>query len=179
MQYTNGLCRKSTKIATISIIIILVLLTSGCIHIDLGNPFHEPKPKITEYKIVTKEGFPIKHVFNFAEDPDFMHSQTKPFYVYKGTEWVNISIIIVINTYMVINNTPINLSFLERYVKITIKNPEGKVDYQKRFVESVEQLRPVDKPETGTWIVEVEAKGIGDDETYDYYEVNVVAYEPA
>ena len=71
------------------------------------------------------------------------------------------------------------MSFLERYVKITIKNPEGIVDYQNKFIESVEQLRPVDDPETGTWIVEVEAKGTGDAETYDYYEVNVVAYEPA
>jgi hypothetical protein len=167
-----------SKIFLISLLVILLISSSGCIHVDLGNPFKEPEPEVTDFRIITKEGFPLTHVFNFEEDSDIRHSDTQPFYVKKDTEWVNISIIVIINNYEFLNNSPLNISFLEQYVRVTLTGPNEEIYYSNKFTESAELLRPLDAPESGRWIVAVEAKGFGYQGNYDSYTINVVAYEP-
>jgi hypothetical protein len=166
------------KTGSIFLLILLLTFTTGCIHVDLGNPFQEPKPEVTDFSIVTKEGFPLQYVFNFEENSDIKHSETQPFYVKSETEWVNMSIIIIINNYEILNNSPINISILEQYVRVTLTGPDDEIQYNKKFTESAELLRPLDVPESGRWIVAVEAKGFGYQGNYDSYTINVVAYEP-
>ncbi len=169
---------KYKKVLLVTVVTFLFIFSSGCIHVDLGNPFLEPEPKVTDYQIAPKEGFPLKHVFNIEVDSSTQFSETQPFYIEKGTEWFNISIIIVMNNYQYFNNSPINISFLEQYVKVTLTGPDDEIYYNTKFTESAEVIRPYDLPMTGLWIVAVEAKGFGYQGNYDSYEVNVVAYEP-
>jgi hypothetical protein len=166
------------KLLSIFLLILLLTFSTGCIHIDFGDPFKEPKPKVTDFRITTKEGFPLQHVFNFEEDNDIKHSETQPFYIKKDTEWVNVSIIIVINNYEFVNNSPINISFLEQYVRVTLTGPDDEIYYNNKFTESAELLRPLDTPGSGRWIVAVEAKGFGYSGNYDSYTINVIVYEP-
>jgi hypothetical protein len=166
------------KIWSISFLVLLLSFSTGCIHVDLGNPFQEPEPKVTDFSIVTKQGFPLQHVFNFEEDSDIKHSETQPFYVKKDTEWVNISIIVIINNYEFINNSPVNITILEQYVRVTLTGPDDEIYYNNKFTESAELLRPLDAPESGRWIVSVEARGFGYQGNYDSYTINVIAYEP-
>ena len=154
------------------------MIGSGCIHIDFGNPFKDKEPEPTEFQIITKEGFPIYYKFDIYEDPELKYSKTQPFYIPKGTEWINISIIVVFESYEYMNLSIINLSSLERYVHITVTNPENEIIYGEKFMESVELLRSPMPPTPGPWIVGIEAKGMGYEDTYDYFEINVVTYEP-
>ena len=86
------------------IVIIIFLSTSGCIHIDLGNPFKSEEEKPPEYRIITKPGFPLKHTFNINDPWNPIESEkSQPFIVKKMTEWVNISINVVLNTFNFIN----------------------------------------------------------------------------
>jgi hypothetical protein len=168
---------RMTKTAVLVVILTLVTLSSGCVHVDIGNPFEKPKPKVTDYAIVTKEGFPLKHAFNL-ETGDIRYGETKPFIIKKGTEWANISIIVVINDYQLINGSPINISFLEQYIKVSLKGPDDEIYYNDKFTESTELLWPLNEPETGRWIVAVDGQGFSTSGSNDYYEINVIAYEP-
>ena len=163
----------------IALLIVLTVLSSGCIHIDFGDPFktHEPRPK--EFQIVTKEGFPLNHTFDTISDQAFEITKTKPFYVKEYTEWVNISIEVVINKIENINTSIINLStLLDRSVKVKLTGPNDIVYYQQEFTESDSRLLPVVPPSVGVWKVEVIAKGFGYGDIHDSFEIIVIAYEP-
>jgi hypothetical protein len=166
------------KAPCLFVFLLLLVSTMGCIHVDFGNPFKKPEPKITGLDVVHKEGFPLTHIFKFDEGDSIQYSETQPFYIYKGTEWINISIIVTINSYNFINNSPINLSILERYVEIKLIDPEDKVPFRQKYIESTDRLVPVSLPTAGRWIVSVEAKGFGFEGTYDSYSVDVITYEP-
>lgn len=155
--------------------ILMMLLTSGCIHIDLGNPFKDPEEKPIDYKITTKAE--LKHVFDMNEDPDGKYSETEPFYIQKHTEWINISITVEINSYDILNSSLLNLSFLEQYVHVMITDPDGELFYDKKFEESVDIKSPI-PPTTGPWKLQVDGKGWGDEENQDNYKIIVVVYEP-
>ena len=170
--------RNGIRILCIFLLINLFIFSSGCIHVDLGNFFDEPEPEVKDYRINTKEGFPLKHVFNFEQDNSIKKSETQPFYIKKGTEWANLSIIVVINNYEFINNSPIDLSLLEQFVHVTLTAPDDSLFYDNKFTESAEIIRPMDEPEPGRWIVAVDAKGFGYQGNYDSYEINIVVYEP-
>lgn len=168
------------EIITITIIFILIL-TCGCIHIDFGNPFKSEKPKPPEYHIVTKEGFPMTHSFDISDplNPDVKYSDTQPFIVKPKTDWVNISISIILNTYNFINDSPIgNYSLLDRYVYITILDPSDEKYYEKQFFESAEIKRQLSTPKPSDWKVLVEAIGLGYENIHDSYKINVIANEP-
>jgi hypothetical protein len=177
MVLKHGTTKLIIKALVVGVILILITLSSGCIHVDIGNPFQKPEPEIADYAIVTKEGFPLKHTFNL-DAGDIRYGETKPFYIKKGTEWANISIIVIINSYQIINGSPINISILEQYVKVSLRGPDDEVYYNDKFTESTEQLWPLNAPKTGRWIVAVDGQGFGTSGSNDYYEVNVVAYEP-
>ncbi len=157
----------------------MIILTSGCIHLDLGKPFQSEEPEPTEYQIVTKEGFPITHTFDTLEDLDPTHSDTQPIRVKKGTEWVNISISVVINDFQIINNSPLeNYTLLDRYVEVIIEYPNKDEYYRKRFEETDDVKRQLSTPAAGPWVVKVEAVGLGYGDTHDSYRINVIANEP-
>jgi hypothetical protein len=173
----NKIRGSGLKIYLVAIFIFLIVGSCGCIHIDFGEPFGEPEPEITEFHVVTKEGFPIKHIFT-NDEANQKHTETMPFNIKKETEWANISIKVEINNFGFINNSPINITFFEQYVYIIIEGPNEDIFFEHRYEESDMDIRPIPKPKEGVWIVRAEAKGFGNDETYDYYEVNVIAYEP-
>ena len=162
----------------ISLIIYFTLFTSGCIHIDLGNPFHEPEPELSTPHVVNKPGFPLTHEFDMREDQDLKYSETQPFYLPKGTEWINISITIVLNYYELINDTPLNTSLLDRYVIVKLTDPENNLQIDEEFTETDEVLRTIVSPQPGRWIVAVDARGWGNDEIHDYYIIDVISLEP-
>ena len=162
----------------LSILLLILVSFSGCIHVDLGNPFKEPTPTIEGYYVVHKNGFPLAHTFKVDEGDSIKYSETQPFYIYKGTEWINISIIVSLNSYNLVNSSPINLSFLERYVEVSLIDPSDEVVYKEKFLESDDKLVPVNSPASGRWIVAVEAKGFGVQGTYDSYMVDLITYEP-
>ena len=163
------------KLILLSTAIALIISSSGCIHIDLGNPFKDPEKKPTEYQIVDKLDPPITQTFDFNNLNSIETSITKPFYVQDGTEWVNVSIEIIINTYF---NTSIwNSTMIERYVTIIIDGPEG-VYFDQKFTESTKFLRPLIPPSSGTWIIKVEGRGWGYEDTKDHFEISATAYEP-
>jgi hypothetical protein len=150
----------------------------GCIHVDLGGPFKTTEPEPKEYKTIHVEGFPLKHVFYTEEDPDTENSETQPFYLPAGTEWVNITIKIEINNYGYINNSPINISFIEQYVKIKITDPDKKTYFEKTYIETYDGLTSLDEPDKGTWIVWVEAKGFGNQNIHDNYVIDAISHQP-
>jgi hypothetical protein len=171
---------KGCRITIFSILMIFIFSSfSGCIHIDLGDPFKPEESEPPEYHIVAKEGFPISHSFNLQKSIDPTHSDTMPIRVKSGTEWVNISIKVVINDFNIINNSPIeNYTQLDRYVEVTIDDPNAEQYYNKRFSESDEVRRQLSTPAPGPWVVKVEAVGLGWEDTEDSYLVDVIANEP-
>lgn len=169
---------KSLALKLIFIIIIfLVFSTSGCIHIDLGDPFKDPEDKPLEFNVVTKQGFPINHTFDTLDDQRLEKSRTQPFIVFKHTKWVNVSISVVLNDFGFLNSSITNSTIIDRYVHISLKNPEG-IYFDHNFKESEKRLVPLIPLTFGKWIVSVEAKGFGYGGTYDSFMVNVKANEP-
>ena len=166
------------QIFSITIILLLSSL-SGCIHIDFGKPFKPEESEPPEYRIVQKEGFPISHSFDISVSLDPTYSETMPILVKKNTEWVNISIDVLINDFRFINNSPIeNYSLLDRYVEVIITDPDGEDYYNKHFTETDEVKRQLSTPAPGPWVVKVEAVGLGYEDTKDSYRIDVIANEP-
>ncbi len=164
----------------ITIIIFIILSISGCIHIDFGDPLRSEKPKPPEYHIVTKPGFPLKHVFDINDQWNPIESkETQPFIIKHKTEWFNISIEVVINTFNFINDSPLeNYSFIDQFVHVTILDPDKEKYYDKEFFETDEVKRQLSTPKSGDWVVLVDAVGLGYGDIHDSYNINVIANEP-
>jgi len=171
--------QSRVKILIVIIIVFLLTSTCGCIHIDFGNPFRSEKPKPPEYHIIKKPGFPLAHTFDIRESLDPTYSDTQPFIIKPDTEWINVTIVVVLNSYNFINNSPIaNYSILDRYVKVTIRDPKDKKQLDETYVETTDVRRQFSYPMEGDWVVLVDAVGLGYEDTFDSYHVNVFVNEP-
>jgi hypothetical protein len=182
-NYSQGTCESMQRAIKLCLVIFstlcLALTSAGCIHFDFGDPFRSEEPEPTEYHLMHKEDFPISHYFDFSQNLDPKHSETNPIVVKKGTQWVNVTIEVMLNDFSIINDTPIgNDSLVERYVHVIIQDPEGEEYYNTRFLESAEVKRSISLPTKGPWVVKVEALGFGYQEIRDYYIINAVAFEP-
>jgi hypothetical protein len=167
------------KIVLFAFLIIILISSSGCIHIDFGNPFKSEEPKKTEFEIKHKEGFPIAYEFDTLTNLNIENSDTEPIAVKSSTEWVNITIKVVINDLELINTTPIaNYTNFERSVLVKLLDPDNKPYYEKKFIETDEVRRQLSTPAPGAWIVTVDAVGIGYEDTKDSYWIDVFAFEP-
>lgn len=168
------------KIASFVLILLIILVSSsGCIHIDFGNPFKSEEPKAKEFEIKHKVGFPITYEFDTLTDQNIKNSDSGPIAVKSDTEWVNITIKIVINDLELINTTPIaNYTNFERSVLVKLLDPDNRPYYEKKFIETDEVRRQLATPAPGAWKVTVDAVGIGYGDTKDSYWIDVYAYEP-
>lgn len=178
MQSTDFLKGLKIRPVLIFIIIFILLSLSGCVHIDLGNPFKTSEELPTDFHVITKAGFPMNHTFNTFEDGDLTFTDTQPFYVYEHTQWVNISIDVILNTGETINFSIFNLSSFERFVHVIITDPYDEVYFEEHFLYTGDAFFPLTPPTAGGWVVAVEAKGVGYQDIRDFYGINVIAYEP-
>ena len=171
--------RAQIRIIALIMMFFLLIFSSGCIHIDFGDPFKSEEPEPTKYHIIQKDGFPFSYKFDTIEKRKIENNEAKPIIVKKGTEWVNISIKVVINEFNFINDSPIaNYTSLERYVQVVIVNPDNEEYYRKKFIESDEVKRQLSTPATGRWGVKVNAVGLGYQGTHDSYLIDALANEP-
>ncbi len=174
--------RTKIKIVMIIIIFLLLISTSGCIHIDFGNPFIEEEPKPTTYNINTKMGFPMSHSFDVTDirNPDIKYSDTQPFIIKKHTQWVNITIKVEIYQYSFFDISPFeNYTYFEQYVEVRIEKPNDEIYFEQKFIDTDEENRGLDSPEKGVWKVFVEAAGLGYEDVHDKYYINVIVNEPS
>jgi hypothetical protein len=167
------------KTTILMILMIILVSSSGCIHIDFGNPFKTETPPPPEYRIKIKDGFPMSYTFDTLNDQDIQYSDAQPFYVKEDTQWINISMRVVVNTFNLLNNSPLeNYSFVDQQVKITILDPNDDHYFDKTFFETDDVKRQLSTPQPGRWAITVDAVGLGYQDTKDSYEIIVIANEP-
>ena len=121
----------------------------------------------------------MSHIFDTLNDQNIQYSDAQPFYVKKSTEWINISIRVVINTFNLINNSPFeNYSFIDQQVAVTIFDPNDDHYFDETFIETDDVKRQLSTPQPGRWAVTVDAVGLGFEDTKDSFEIIVIANEP-
>lgn len=163
----------------LAILILVLVFSSGCIHIDFGNPFKSEEEKPMEFEIKHKAGFPLSYEFDTWTNKNIENRDSAPIAVKTGTEWINITIKIVINDIELINLTPIsNYTNFERSVLVKLLDPDNTPYYEKKFIETDEIRRQLSTPAPGPWVVTVEAIGLGYEDIKDSYWIDVFAYEP-
>jgi hypothetical protein len=194
------------KILTLtSVILLLILSSSGCIHIHLAKDLLVPKEDKTVEYIYQSYRFSDNLTSNIPLEVLEIYDEQFPLEVKPKTEHMRIDISITMRSahelIRIINDTVPDdrpgkeylLELLEqaleyadqRYFKVTIKIPESddfKFQYRFNQTDQVE-VGLISSPKDGTWIIEVEGAGIGGGsesmgfEYHDAFSVDIVLKE--
>ena len=173
--------RKSSII--ISLLLILTLYFSGCIHIYFGRTLLGKEIVREVYRNVNK--ISMSHAFDTTTIDDVEYSETRNFTIIKDTKYFIINIKITIHTLppefvaylpQEIQNF---LNISTRSVTITLYNPNGSIEIVKEYTQSYSDIIRIDTPIQGSWKIKIDAIGVGREDRYqDSYSVTVFAKEP-
>ncbi len=168
------------------IIIILIVIFSGCIDVQFGKNIISPH--IEREYFVTKTIFTMSHVFNinFNNLSGYYHTDFKEFIIEKNTHFIQIKTVVMyatispetlefivdaVTTYFNIT-IPIEIEEIInlRYVNLTLISPENEI-YQEEYVVSGPYLISIKNPTFGKWTLIVNSVGFGNEmlDRLNYY----------
>jgi hypothetical protein len=166
--------------ALLTILVMLILTTTGCIDLYFANEFLVPHEEKIEEFVWNEYNF--NHSFQSNPPDQIVESFTEEFelVVKPKTQQMRIDISVDMRSAKeiekIINDTlpgPIKEYLLElleqvleyadqRFVEFTIKLPDGTEVFHNRFNETTSvEIGPIYNPSKGIWIIEVDGAGIG------------------
>jgi len=153
------------KTVLLTIIMIFILSTSGCIDIHLAKSFIEKEAAPLGY--INKHQWTISHQFDTTLDEEEM-----PVHIRKDTLWLNFSIEISMER---------SLGFF-RYVNVVIYEPGErpgifKEYYARTFNTTTIEAVNIENPSPGEWKFSIEGRGGSVGDINDGYYVEVWTYE--
>lgn len=189
---------KASSALSVLMVLALVLGTSGCIDVKFAKDILVKPKSVSEVYEWNRPCPPLSHNFttNLSSPlAEARYTHTQGFDVKPKTMTLKISI--KVNIFKlnpgevpqlpgpigdIIRNLTENISeYLrnaERHVDITLKSPEGQIAFTKKYNESADESRRIEKPIPGTWSIKVDATGIGLSETYkDYFRIELTSLE--
>jgi hypothetical protein len=169
--------------ALLTILVLLFLTTTGCIDLYLVNEFLVPRDD-PPLEFVWQE-YHYHYGFNSTPPAEILEVYNEQFEleIKPKTQQMRIDVTVDMRSAKeveeIINDTlpegdikDAILEFLDqifeyadqRYIEVTIKLPDGFEVYHNRFNQTAAvEIGPVLNPGEGTWIIEVDAAGIGGD----------------
>jgi len=167
-----SLMKGTNRLITLILISLIVSTSAGCFGLV---PMRESLELMRGEPIIVEidEKTNVSYTFQSAQSESYQNTST-----FEVTESVS-ELIIYVRVSMpdpldlskqirdlIYDTTGVNVSTLSqeaRYVHVKIKNPNGELFYEKLASESIEPVVEVHRPplQTGTWTLEVEARGYG------------------
>lgn len=172
----------------ISLLSVTIFLM-GCIDMELFSPVL-PLERSSETGLAITEKKRISYHFNtsFPGTPSQLRKEflNREFRIYEETEWMKMEVWIDLDKGPLIQELiealGINKS-ITRHVNVTLKDPGGRIVYQREFYESqTPDPEAFHRPRPGIWALDISAKGVGGElegfQLYDGFTVAVFAREP-
>ena len=175
---------RARTLLTLSVILTLVLASSGCLSIDSVKDLlllQEEEPEIVYWKVTPS---PVDDLWkaNSLFPPD-TYSPTATFKVKEGAKWIKVDRNIQLPSAVIGDQIPLNLSIVfEPEVTLRLRMPNNDVYWERNFTVTDSGTFTIQSPQSGIWTLRIEAKGYGLEagtvEFNDALHVVVDLYEP-
>lgn len=175
---------RARTLLSLSIVLVLVLPTSGCLSIEAVKDLvliRQEEPEVVYWKV---NPAPVDEFWEASSFPlADVYSHTDPFKVKDGAKWLKVSHNIELPSSVIGDQIPINLSFVfEPEVTLRLRKPDNVVYWEHNFTQSDSDTFTIQSPQPGIWTMRIEAKGYGIEagttEYRDTLRVVVDLYEP-
>lgn len=154
---------RARTLLTLSVILILVLASSGCLSIDSIKDLlllRQEEPDVVYWKVTPS---PVDEYWEASSllPPD-TYSTTATFKVKEGARWIKVSHNIELPSASIGDQIPINLSIVfEPEVTLRLRMPNNDVYWERNFTVSDSGTFTIQSPQSGIWTLRIEAKGHG------------------
>ena len=154
---------RARTLLTLSVILILVLASSGCLSIDSVKDLlllQREEPELVYWKVTPA---PVNEYWeaNSLFPPD-TYSTTATFKVKEGAKWIKVEHNIDLPSAIIGDQIPLNLSIVfEPEVTLRLRMPNNEVYWERNFTVTDIGTFTIQSPQSGIWTLRIEAKGYG------------------